>query len=496
MDSSAKGLKRRNPQSGNNSSPASPIPISSLNISTSGDFHIQDAPSLAKLALSSPTVGKDQLDAAQALNSMKNDTFIDRVSGFPVVNSAISFYDRRKQSSSIVKFGAEAIESGISTVCNPFVKHFNVSQLDDFACRQLDKLNRLTNPTKDSITFSKIHKSSIPQSSPPRQILPPMNQKPMSLKEFNAQENSCHRSWKDLIGNARSRAAALRIDAQNRIKYCLQWLRYAIAVLEKNISLIRSLISDLQAQVRQIHYSHDTSSIPSNLSKLYDDIASKIARTRAVIVNIVRSVINTICKYASAVLPRDAKNHVKALILSLPSRYTPSPSPSQNPSVSNVSSPISRPQSSLSTNLPTPGLEGVDTQSSDPSNSVDFAAIELNAHNLLGFANESYIMLDRVHTVFGNIYANTQIWARRHHIPDLPNDNESAASPTPNDVPMTNPLDSYKPNELPSIIQDFVENNSNSATLPSLHSFLSFIPHHSHPSELENNSLPPKKHKS
>ncbi|OMJ24334.1 hypothetical protein AYI70_g1654 [Smittium culicis] len=406
MESTRKSLKRRNSLQSDNS-------ISLSNPSSPPQTHVR----------SPPLLEKDLLDAAQTLNDLRknnqnqNSQFISRVSEIPIVNAALSFYDHGKQSSRLVKYGAETLESSVKSVCNPFVKRMNVSQLDNFACRQLDKLDFITASNKDSLPSlntstttnnDNLHNSDLKNDSDFNYNI-----------DLSSADSKNPTSWKNLLGNAKSRAAALQKDALDRLKYCLEWLRYAIAVLESNISSIRSLISDLQASIRSILVSENSnkSSIQPKLDLLYKSSIEKISETRIQVIKIVRSVIETISKYASAVLPADARKQVKSLILSLPSRCAPINNPSSSTyntpnhsnaqSFSELSSPLIRSSSSLASPLPLPNKDS-NSSNSKPTN--NFAKIEDNAQNLLSFANESYIMLDRVHSVFGNIYANAQIW--------------------------------------------------------------------------------------
>ncbi|OMJ24958.1 hypothetical protein AYI69_g4452 [Smittium culicis] len=485
MESTRKSLKRRNSLQSDNS-------ISLSNPSS---------PSQTSLR-SPPLLEKDLLDAAQTLNDLRknnqnqNSQFISRVSEIPIVNAALSFYDHGKQSSRLVKYGAETLESSVKSVCNPFVKRMNVSQLDNFACRQLDKLDFITTSNKESLpplnvstttNNTNLHNSDHKDDSE------------FNFNNFSSNDSKNPTSWKNLLGNAKSRAAALQKDALDRLKYCLEWLRYAIAVLESNISSIRSLISDLQASIRSILVSENLtkSSIQPKLDLLYKSSIEKISETRIQVIKIVRSVIETISKYASAVLPADARKQVKSLILSLPSRCAPINNPSSSTvnthnhsnaqSLSELSSPLIRSSSSLASPLPHSNKD-FNLSNSKPTN--NFAKIEENAQNLLSFANESYIMLDRVHSVFGNIYANAQIWVYKPQnspevssfSPDLPfsrNQNfsedtnqYSLNSSTFNNSPSISPKlnkpsfenlhsNNNKPQaDLPSVVKDLISNST------------------------------------
>ncbi|KAI0796126.1 transcription factor Opi1-domain-containing protein [Abortiporus biennis] len=65
--------------------------------------------------------------------------FVKRVSHFPIVNTALRAYEHTKQSSRVVKYGAEMMESSVKTISKPVINRLPVNQLDEFACRQLDR---------------------------------------------------------------------------------------------------------------------------------------------------------------------------------------------------------------------------------------------------------------------------------------------------------------------------------------------------------------------
>ncbi|KAE9399920.1 hypothetical protein BT96DRAFT_939078 [Gymnopus androsaceus JB14] len=65
--------------------------------------------------------------------------FVSRMSHIPLVNGALRMYEQGKASSRVVKYGAEIMESGVKTISRPVIERLPTGQLDDFACRQLDR---------------------------------------------------------------------------------------------------------------------------------------------------------------------------------------------------------------------------------------------------------------------------------------------------------------------------------------------------------------------
>ncbi|KAJ3780474.1 transcription factor Opi1-domain-containing protein [Lentinula aff. detonsa] len=76
--------------------------------------------------------------------------FVSRMAHIPLVNGAIRMYEQGKASSRVVKYGAEIMETGVKTISRPVIDRLPTGQLDDFACRQLDRLDRYRRPSQDA----------------------------------------------------------------------------------------------------------------------------------------------------------------------------------------------------------------------------------------------------------------------------------------------------------------------------------------------------------
>jgi hypothetical protein len=68
-----------------------------------------------------------------------DDKFMTRVSNMPFFGTAISLYEQGKNSSRVVKYGAEMMEETVKTMTKPVIDRLPVNQLDAFATRQLDR---------------------------------------------------------------------------------------------------------------------------------------------------------------------------------------------------------------------------------------------------------------------------------------------------------------------------------------------------------------------
>ena len=120
--------------------------------------------------LASPVLERaEALDAAAAAADGDSPHFVSRMSTLPIVNTALRAYEQSKASSRVVKvslsdfslpcpsrthchptmligfflfvqYGAEMMESSVKTISRPVMDRLPVNQLDEFACRQLDRV--------------------------------------------------------------------------------------------------------------------------------------------------------------------------------------------------------------------------------------------------------------------------------------------------------------------------------------------------------------------
>lgn len=107
--------------------PSSPLPTPTSSCS----FH-------ERLSFSSEsTMDEDQLPPQQ----QRPAHFIHRVSNIPIVHSALRAYESSKNSNSVVKYGAEMVESIAAPIYGKFGKQA-LSGVNEWGCKQLDKVNR------------------------------------------------------------------------------------------------------------------------------------------------------------------------------------------------------------------------------------------------------------------------------------------------------------------------------------------------------------------
>ncbi|KAI0917922.1 hypothetical protein AcV5_002733 [Taiwanofungus camphoratus] len=128
---------------------------------TSSNRSFQPTPALSitsgtsSPSLPSPSLnGEDTIPDSVATDTARVDRrqgedgdFVSRVTNFPIVHTAIRAYEQGKASSRVVKYGAEMMESSVKTISRPVIERLPVGQLDEFACRQLDRLENYTRRT-------------------------------------------------------------------------------------------------------------------------------------------------------------------------------------------------------------------------------------------------------------------------------------------------------------------------------------------------------------
>ncbi|KAI8975253.1 transcription factor Opi1-domain-containing protein [Mycotypha africana] len=130
------------PLSTPSTTPSSPLPTPT----TSSLLHQQHQ---QRLSFSSESTLDDensqyyqqQHTSQQPLHRHNNSLFIHRVSNIPIVNSALKAYEHSKSTNSVMKYGAEMMESFAAPIYDKFGKQA-LSNVDEWGCKQLDKLEQ------------------------------------------------------------------------------------------------------------------------------------------------------------------------------------------------------------------------------------------------------------------------------------------------------------------------------------------------------------------
>ncbi|KAL4078876.1 transcription factor Opi1-domain-containing protein [Scleroderma yunnanense] len=273
--------------------------------------------------------------------------FVSRVTNLPLVNTALRAYEQGKASSRVVKYGAEMMESSVKSISRPVIDRLPVEQLDEFACRQLDRLERYRRPS--SVDSDRMQVDEQPRQHPDQQqsierneplqthedigitssqdpaLLPndlhtaesrtptPRSQAQEASPDQNGQTVAQRSRWQAVLLEAGGIGAAVSEESMRRLKYCLQWLQYATEHIDGQIVILRDFIASLQLDGTTGSSSGDSFVSPTHMRTLTD--------VRKDVVHTVRQVVDVVSKYAGGALPEPARARVRGFILHLPQRW-------------------------------------------------------------------------------------------------------------------------------------------------------------------------------
>ncbi|KAL1920184.1 uncharacterized protein VTP21DRAFT_1330 [Calcarisporiella thermophila] len=196
---------------------------------------------------------------------------------------------------------------------------------------------------------------------------PSPQEQPSRLHQFTMQ-----------VGHAVSAGAAvLSEQGMRNLRYCLEWLQYAISQIEYQIASLRELLSSLS--ISSTASQPSTAIVPHTLNTAKRDV-----------VEVLRRVVEVVSRYAGQILPENARRHVRSFILSLPSRWTQLNHQSGHPYSS-------------------PSLGRPSTEASAPS-SVGGASDVEATRRVLNLATESANTLRSVKSVLGDTLYTAELW--------------------------------------------------------------------------------------
>lgn len=429
---------------------------------------------------------------------MMNDAdFLKRVSHLPLVRGTLRAYELGKQHSKVVKYGAGLVESSVKTISRPVVSRLGASlgergveQLDDFACRQLDRIypSAVASPSKEEKrgileevdrkdkeewqnaspeerekrrkaytalqleerertlmanelrqrrgkgTNLEIETAGAARNSAVASSSGSNGRDDSSMDDEDEDANKARASssskaavvranaaqtlpfrnsrWGSMLVEAGATAgglsAAMSEESMKSLKYCLQWLQYATAHIEHQITILRDLIVKLN------HGELDMSGTAvQNLTYIKGDV-----------VNTIRGVVDVIGKYAGSALPEPARNSVKAFILSLPARWATvnRSSAASSPTGYFGGSPSSPSFSSahISGGPQSPTHLAASARyrngAGSPRDQMQMAATAQAANRILTLAIESLDILRSVTIVFGESLDRADLWVERLRI--------------------------------------------------------------------------------
>ncbi|GJE90356.1 Opi1-domain-containing protein [Phanerochaete sordida] len=301
-----------------------------------------------------PALSTTSRSSSPSLPEEDQPDFVSRVSTLPLVNTALRAYEQGKASSRVVKYGAEMMESSVKTISRPVIERLPVGQLDEFACRQLDRLdsyrrkqspergrrpdpspdraNGWTSALRDISIVRGRRRDSDREGERDRDVsmargdeakatnIPESHSRtptPGQDERANAEQHQqvVQRSrWQAVLLEAGGIGAAVSEESMRRLKYCLQWLQYATAHIDAQILVLRDFIASLQN-------SSSTSTALSTTAPLTEHHLQTLTSIRRDVVDTIRQVVDVVSKYAGGALPEPARTRVRQFILCLPQRW-------------------------------------------------------------------------------------------------------------------------------------------------------------------------------
>ncbi|KIK80642.1 hypothetical protein PAXRUDRAFT_833408 [Paxillus rubicundulus Ve08.2h10] len=275
--------------------------------------------------------------------------FVSRMTNLPLVGPALRAYEQGKASSRVMKYGAEMMECSVKSISRPVIDRLpvDVNQLDEFACRQLDRFGKYRRPSTADVNKMQVdelfesqgsdgedvkgdtksprdrqHLEFAISSHTDRSSLDPViesrtptprSQDHGTTPDQTANQQVMPRScWQAVLLEAGGIGAAVSEESMRRLKYCLQWLQYATVHIDAQILVLRDFIASLQSTVA------NPSSSNAYISQTH---MRTLTDVRKDIVNTIRQVVDVVSKYAGGALPEPARVRVRGFILHLPQRW-------------------------------------------------------------------------------------------------------------------------------------------------------------------------------
>ncbi|KAG5651080.1 hypothetical protein H0H81_009968 [Sphagnurus paluster] len=340
------------------------------------------------------------LHAASASSSSSSDSnspFVSRMSHLPLLNSALRVYEQGKASSRVVKYGAEMMESSVKTISRPVIDRLpvNVNQLDEFACRQLDRLDRYRRPSSgEPATSPSTPSSTQPMPTSTNGTSPPESKDPgrpkVKLKSESSEEPladdkssekrlpqeqddlALGKGWKSK-GKSWLQASSPFVGAppppppdlptsplsptqpQAEERQVAQRSRWQAVLLEAGglsaalseesmrrlkycLQWLQYATAHIDAQILILRdFTASLQPLPSQTRAAHPPISQAHLRTlmavRRDIVQTVKQVVDVVSQYAGGALPEPARGRVRGFILNLPQRWAQKAGPAPGSSV-------------------------------------------------------------------------------------------------------------------------------------------------------------------
>lgn len=278
------------------------FPISTASTSPTKDEEIADEAMSMSYESGVTLEDPDVRLAAEVLRDLKSSelspppAFLNRVSEYPIVSTAVKAYESSKTSSRGFNYAATTIEN----IARPVVSRFE--PLDEFACRQLDRIEgRGRYTTRHDLESQAQHgkRKSI-------------SEKDDIVGEAEARSRANHSRWHSVLSSASSFHLSLSEDSLKSLRYCSDWLHWAnghVHGLLGNLTGRLGPESDANAGLRNMS--------PEELHTL----SQSVLYVKREISETLKKLMGIVSNYAGTALPEPARSRVRGYVLGMPSRW-------------------------------------------------------------------------------------------------------------------------------------------------------------------------------
>ncbi|KDQ19069.1 hypothetical protein BOTBODRAFT_28564 [Botryobasidium botryosum FD-172 SS1] len=345
---------------------------------------VQPTPSLSRAATSISYEDSENPHSPRDENpsvTVADTTFVSRVTHLPYVNTAIRAYTQGKASSRVVKYGAEMVESSVKSISRPVIDRLPAN-LDEFACRQLDRLGRYGRPEKpkdDDVIINDEDSSMTPLDDRAREEIQAevlarwmehrdhghggFSRETSVGRDFEVESRGLSHTNGDSPSYAASTAGDTEASAdietdrsrdapsnaaqgdsnQNQVATRSKWqavlleagglsaavseesmrrLKYCLQWLQYATSHIDRQILLLRSFIESISPPQDPASSQQDPDALVPiQSMQTLTEVKRDLVSTIRQVVDVVSKYAGGTLPEPARSTVRSFILKLPERW-------------------------------------------------------------------------------------------------------------------------------------------------------------------------------
>ena len=188
---------------------------------------------------------QDDIIAVKALESLdptnppKTEKFLKRVYSIPFLNNTVNSiqnsYESAKNSSGVLKYSAESVESVTMRVTLPVLNTLEpvLTPLDRFACNQLDRVEK---------RFPFISGYTHPVDANDYYNLEGGNIEQMEIVD-NTQERKQSR-WPKVVGSVGANLGVLKRETLAALRYCIEVIQYAANAITGQISVLTQAIAN------------------------------------------------------------------------------------------------------------------------------------------------------------------------------------------------------------------------------------------------------------